>query len=226
MADGIGRIDLVAVFGSDSQIANIARMSKGNFKVDNLETDSDRDRKTISYLVKHDHRSPLYHAMLQFRIKMPLFLRAQWFRHTVGMTRIEKSRRYTNDAPEFYVPTNWSRCQKIAQQFSDGEGQSKDQTATEDPSQCAAFGEALNQGASAYANLLQLGVAPEHARMVLPVSTYTEFVETGSLYAYLNLLKARGAQDAQHDLHPYTEFIWSVIRSLFPMVAAEWEDAH
>jgi thymidylate synthase (FAD) len=205
LPDGIGRIDLIGVFGSDSQIANIARMSKGKFDIDDANSNPDKDRKTISYLIKNDHKSPLYHAMLQFRIKMPLFLRAQWFRHTVGMTRVEKSRRYTNEVPEFYMPVDLK---------SDAAENGEDAA----PSVCAILQESLDAAAFAYDNLLKRGVPAEHARIVLPVATYTEFVETGSLYAYLNLLKLRGAANAQHDLHEYTGFVAHVIRETFPMV--------
>jgi thymidylate synthase (FAD) len=55
----------------------------------------------------------------------------------------------------------------------------------------------INCCATAYHELLQLGVAKEQARTILPLNLETTFIWTGSLLAYINFWKLRITRDTQ-----------------------------
>ena len=94
--------------GNDLDIVDAARVSfnkKSSFDEDgNL---SDRDKRLLRYLAKHNHWSPFTHGVLKFRYNVPIFVARQEFKHIVGMTRNEVSRRYVDDVPEFFLPDEW-----------------------------------------------------------------------------------------------------------------------
>ena len=96
-------VNLIDVMGTDLSVVNAARVS---FAKESDEF-SDKDAKLIHYLAKHNHWSPFGHASLQFRIKAPIFVARQLVKHQVGLVWNEVSRRYVDDEPEFYIPSEW-----------------------------------------------------------------------------------------------------------------------
>ena len=70
LGDGISAVELVRVSGSDLDIVNAARVSYGKISTDVTE----RDKKLISFLMEHNHTSPLAHNQFSFRIKAPIFV--------------------------------------------------------------------------------------------------------------------------------------------------------
>ena len=98
--DGVGSIEVLDVFGDDRMVVNAARVSF-NKTIEKIEP---RDEKLIQYLAEHEHTSPFFHPQIQLRIKMPIFVAREWFRHTVGFSRNEVSRRYVDSVPELWVP--------------------------------------------------------------------------------------------------------------------------
>jgi thymidylate synthase (FAD) len=94
--DGKGCVELQDTFGSDLTVVNAARVSFAKEVTEFKEG----DKKLINYLVKHNHISPFFHPQIRFRLKMPIFVAREWFRHTIGFSRNEVSRRYVDDQPE------------------------------------------------------------------------------------------------------------------------------
>jgi len=45
--------------------------------------------------------------MIQFEMKMPIFIARQYFKSQVGFSRNEASRRSISEEPEFYMPDNF-----------------------------------------------------------------------------------------------------------------------
>jgi thymidylate synthase (FAD) len=78
---------------------------------------------------------------------------------------------------------------------------------------------ANESAAELYQELLDMGVAPEVARTVLPQGMYTEFIETGSLAAYGRLCKLRLDPSAQWEIRQYAEAVSTLLREKFP---ASW----
>ena len=97
--DTTGFVELLETFGSDLTVVNAARVS---FAKESAAMTAG-DGKLINYLATHNHISPFFHPQLRFRLKMPIFVAREWFRHTVGFSRNEVSRRYIDTPPECYI---------------------------------------------------------------------------------------------------------------------------
>lgn len=211
--DGKSSVQLLDCFGDDLTVVNAARVSMAKesvYEFVGLETVlPDKDKKLIQYLAKHNHWTPFAHPQIQFRIKMPIFIARQWFKHQIGFTRNEVSRRYVSDAPEFHIPTDWrSKADNVKQGSSD--------EVHEDSEHFHATANRLEHTlAGFYSGLIAAGVCPEQARSVLPQSMYTEFVETGSLAAYARLCKLRLDPHAQLEVQQYAQAVSDLIEPNF-----------
>ena len=190
-------------------VVNAARVS---FAKESYEL-SASDEKLIQYLAKHNHTSPFFHPQVQFRLKMPIFVAREWFRHTVGFSRNEVSRRYVSTTPECWVP-NADDLRERDPKIKQG---SKD-TPVANSTEIHKIIVDHTQGAvSLYEYLLEQGVAPEVARCVLPHSMYTELIETASLSAYARLYNLRRDPSAQKEIREYARKIGEKMENLFPV---------
>lgn len=216
--DGIGFVELLEVFGSDLTVVNAARVSfaKESF-FEALGDDqlsyqlSERDKGLIRYLASHKHISPFFHPQLRFRIKMPIFIMREWYRHTIGFARNEMSRRYVTDAPDFFVPRLLRKRDKNIKQGSSDEIVENNTDLVEkmrEHSQCAL---------ELYNELLEQNVCPEQARTVLPQAMYSEFIETASLGGYARLAGLRLDGLAQKEIRDYAQLISQQIEAFFPV---------
>ena len=175
------KVTLINYMGDDLAVVDAARVSFNKESEweqgeDGILRLSERDSKLITYLAKHNHWTPFAHCMVSFRMAMPLFVARQWYRHTVGFARNEVSRRYVDDAPTFFVPNEWREAVENKKQGSGGVH--KDSVAFSND-----FFWCIENSRQLYMYMIEQGVAAEQARMVLPQSMYTEFIETASLAA-------------------------------------------
>jgi thymidylate synthase (FAD) len=205
----MNKVELLHVMGDDLMVVNAARVS---FAKESTEF-KEQDTKLVSYLAKHNHISPFFHPQIQFRIKMPIFVAREWYRHQIGFSRNEVSRRYVSDMPECWSPE--------LNDFREKDAKIK-QGSKDTPIELADVAQNIYATSSrisleAYDELLKLGVAPEVARTILPQSMYTEFIETGSLAAYSRLYKLRTSPDAQREIQKYAHEIGKLIKEKFPV---------
>jgi thymidylate synthase (FAD) len=199
------KVELLDYMGSDLTVANVARVSFDK-KSEEL---SGKDVGLINYLATHDHWSPFAHCFAQFRIKAPIFVARQLVKHQVGLSWNEVSRRYVDSEPEFYVPKELhSRADNVKQ--GSGEVLEDSRLFLFDVRNISV--DALN----IYRTLLREGVAPEEARMVLPLNTHTEWVWSGSLMAFARVCKQRLDPHAQRACREVAEQIDARLRHLFP----------
>lgn len=209
LSDSSGSIELLGTFGDDLTVVNAARVSFSKESNELVEA----DKKLINYLAKHNHVSPFFHPQIRLRIKMPIFVAREWYRHTVGFARNEVSRRYVDSQPECYLPELGSiraRDPRLKQ--------GSKSTATDNAElarQC--MNDLTESAVETYNSLLAVDVAPEVARMILPQSMHTEFIETASLYAYARLCKLRLSPDAQHEIRLYAEELSKLLETKFPI---------
>tara|TARA_Y100001973_G_C5159786_1_gene312879 strand:- start:145 stop:792 length:648 start_codon:yes stop_codon:yes gene_type:complete len=200
-----GFVHLVDAMGNDLSVVNAARISFGR------ESDSmdDKDRKLLRYLWDHQHTSPFRHASLQFHIKAPLFVLRQWMKHQVGCAWNEISGRYVKFNPEFYVPSTWREQHPSNKQGSQGEiADSKSaEILYESNMKCAV---------EDYYELLAMGVCKEQARMVLPLSLYSECYWTASLQAVMHFLKLREDEHSQKEIRDYAHAVRVLAQKQFP----------
>ena len=182
------KVELIDTMGTDLTVVNAARVSFGKKK----EKFEDGDAFLIKYLAEHNHWSPFGHCMLQFHIKAPIFVARQIVKHQVGLVWNEISRRYVDTEPEFYEVDKWRGKPVDKKQGSDGE--------IEQQGSCSYSKQMVENNARiAYNDLLNAGVAPEQARMVLPQSLMTEWYWSGSLYAFARVCNLRCAEDSQYE---------------------------
>lgn len=212
-------VELIDSMGSDLSVVNAARVSFAKtseweqfLKDSEFDAPSyrlaEKDQKLIGYLAKHGHWTPFAHAFLSFRIKAPIFVARQLVKHQVGLAWNEVSRRYVDDEPEFWFPDVWRGKPVNAKQGSDGVVE-KLTYANEkyvDPYHL------VNHALDTYQGMLNEGVAPEQARMVLPQNTMTEWIWSGSLAAFARVCKLRLDPHAQKE----TQEVALAINNLIP----------
>ena len=212
MSDGIGFVECMEKFGDDLTVVNAARVS---FHKESHEI-TEGDKKLIKYLANHNHITPFFHPQARFRIKMPVFVTRQWFKHTVGFSRNEVSRRYVDFTPDCWCPNPdeiRERDPKAKQGSKDTPVQNSDEVYTIMKNHC-------DNSIKTYEELLSKGVAPEIARTMLPQSMYSEFIETSSLSGYARLCNLRLDPSAQKEIRDYAEAINKIMIELFPV---SWE---
>ena len=205
--------------GDDLTVVNAARVSFGK-KSKLVEGDvlvdeqgdyldmilSDRDTKLIHYLAREKHISPFGHCFASFHVKAPIFVARQLVKHKF-LRWNEISRRYVDDKPEFYVPDVWrERSDDVKQGSSNKAVDIRMVNRT-------IYGSQLE----VYQSLLQCGVAPEQARMVLPQNMITEWYWSGSLDAFADMCRLRCASDTQAETRIVADQISEKMKELFPV---------
>ena len=195
-------VDLIDKMGSDLSVVNAARVSFAKVKTE-LE---DKDEKLIKYLAEHEHWSPFAHASMSFRIKAPVFVARQLVKHQVGLAWNEVSRRYVDSTPEFYIPFMWrKRPDESIKQGSSKEEVEYDIT------------HLINVAQSMYKDMLEEDIAPEMARMILPQCMMTEWIWSGSVYAFARVCNLRNKEDAQSETRVVSHHISRHMKDHFPM---------
>lgn len=173
---------------------------------------SERDGKLIHYLARERHWTPFSHVQITLRETVPIFVARQRFKHMVGFTYNEVSRRYVDDTPDFYIPTEWR-----------GRADNKKQGSTDTivlTEEVAGFKDYCDGAVAYYQDLLDSGVAPEQARMVLPQAMYTSYYVTGSLAAWARAYKLRIDSHAQKEIQELAHIWGGIIR---PLVPVSWD---
>lgn len=191
-----GYIELLDSMGDEQTIVNAARVSMGASSGPIKEPKSS-DSDLIRKLWVDGHTSPFEHVVLSFKVKAPIFVLRQWMRHRTW-SYSEVSMRYTESAGEFYVPT-LKRCQFQGYSPTRAGYSAKDNMRT-------------------YDNFIKDGMPRELARIVLPVSMYSEVTMTVDLSNLLKFLQLRLASGAQQEIREYAEIIHDMMLVKFPTV--------
>jgi thymidylate synthase (FAD) len=168
-----------------------------------------KDVKLINYLASNKHFSPFNHTFITLRVKAPIFVARQLQKHEY-MPWNEVSRRYVDSEPEFYKPV-WRKRADNVKQGSGEEFSEKEQhwiNGGEDHNEMS-----LNY----YQWLLDEGVAPELARIILPQSMYTEWYWSGTLKAWAKMYNLRIDPHAQWESRQIAGMCGEVISPLFPV---------
>jgi thymidylate synthase (FAD) len=199
------KVELIDKMGTDLTVVNAARVSYAGHK-DSFDI---KDERLIKYLAEHNHWSPFAHASMQFRIKAPIFVARQLVKHQVGLSWNEVSRRYVDFPPELYKPKEWRGRPINSKQGSDGTvdlGKTIDHNLETAMESCLIL----------YNTMIEKGVAPEQARMVLPQSMMTEWYWSGTVYAFARVCNLRCAKDTQKETQDVTWKIHELADEAFP----------
>ena len=201
-------IQLIDKMGGDLSVVNAARVSFAKKK----DVIDKGDEKLIKYLADHDHWSPFGHTTLQFLIKAPVFVARQLVKHQVGLVWNEVSRRYVDNEPEFYMPFIWRGKPENKKQGSSNKEIEFD------------ISEVLDKCKGTYNYMLEEGIAPEMARMILPQNMMTEWYWTGSLMAFARVCNLRNKEDSQEETRMITQQMARHLLDHFPISAKELLD--
>lgn len=215
-----GFVRYIDHMGSDLMVANAARVSfhkESSWEYTDSEFSqkslSEKDKKLIGYLAKHNHWTPFAHPQITLHIKAPISIRTQLFKHKVGFVENEVSRRYVKEEPEFYIP-KWRAAP------TDGAKQGSSDFMPDTDSNrlnTSLYKQVSEMSRMNYESLIRSGVAPEQARFILPQGAMTEWWWTGSLSAYARVFKQRSDPHAQWEVREYADAISAMISPLFPV---------
>ena len=194
-------VEIIDKMGSDLSVVNAARVSFAK----NQSQLEEKDEKLIKYLAEHEHWSPFAHAQLQFRVKAPIFVARQLVKHQVGLVWNEVSRRYIDTDPEFYVPFLWREKHENKKQGSTDKEVEYDITPL------------IKKSKEMYQDMLDSNIAPELARMILPQCMMTEWIWSGTLYAFARVCNLRNKSDAQQETTDITRDIAHHMKDQFPV---------
>lgn len=197
--------------GNDLTTVNAARVSYGAMSTDF----NDRDSALVSFLAEHGHITPFRHAQVTVRCRAPIFLARQLGKHQTGFSWNELSRRYKDGEAievECYEPDLiMSRPEKLMKDTA----YIMDEPFASDMRRY--IRDAARFAINEYTALIDLGVAPEQARMVLPQSMITEWIWTGSLYGFASLYNQRSTGHAQYEARVFAQEINKIMSELFPI---------
>lgn len=209
-------VELWGYMGNDNSIANVARVSMEvgeNWLELPRGYSTDRRDSLLRYLATHKHTSPFRHNAITLRCKVPLFLARQLGKHQVGMSWNELSRRYVDKNFEFFdMSDTWRKRAPNVKQGSAGLIAEDEQVICNEW-----YTNVLDVAMGTYKSLLDVGVAPEQARAVLPASLMVDYIWTGSLMAFAHVFALRIESGAQKEAQDFAKALDEVIRPLFPV---------
>ena len=222
-----GFIEVVDSLGNDLTVVNSARVSFGKRK----EKWDKSDERLVRYLAKHKHYSPFRHLQVQFHIKAPEFVMRQWYKHVVGIETTsnssakdhawnEISGRYV-EVEDFYHPSVWRKQSDDNKQASEGVLDDLQQKRMNDT-----YNELMRQVEMAYDRMIDVGIAKEQARIVLPLNQYTEVYWTASFQAIMNFIELRNEKTSQWEIQEYAKVLLEQMKEVFPKTTELWSEAH
>lgn len=171
------------------------------------------DYGLIQYLANHGHWTPFAHVTVKLRMKAPVPIRTQCFKHKSGFVENEESRRYIKSRPEVFIPTTFRSAPENAKQGSAG-------THPRDAYWRARYTEKVHDAVDEYIAMVEDGIAPEQARYVLPQGAQVNWIWTGSLAAFARFFGLRNDSHAQGEIQELARDVGSIIKPLFPV---SWE---
>ena len=220
-----GYIEVVDTLGDDLTPVNAARVSFGG----RSDQFTDKDRKLSKFLIKHKHFSPFRHQHIQVIIKAPEFVMRQWYKHVVGIETTsshvtkdhawnEISGRYV-PYDEFYEPTEFRKQSDDNKQASDG-------LVEDQVSATIKWRTAQMKSIETYKEFLEMGMAKEQARSILPLTVYTKVWWTASFQSVMNFIELRDEKTSQVEIQEYARALKSIMLDSFPETTKLWTEIY
>tara|TARA_R110002012_G_scaffold286539_2_gene478110 strand:- start:68 stop:772 length:705 start_codon:yes stop_codon:yes gene_type:complete len=222
-----GYIELVDTLGDDLTPVNAARVSFGG----RSEEFTNKDKRLSKFLIKHKHFSPFRHQHIMVIIKAPEFVMRQWYKHVVGIETTsssaskdhawnEISGRYV-EVEDYYYPEIWRKQSEDNKQASDGvldDLQQKRMTSF--------YNEYMRQVEMTYDRMIEAGMAKEQARIVLPLSQYTQVWWTASFQSVMNFIELRDEPTSQVEIQEYARALKTIMMESFPETTKLWSEIY
>jgi thymidylate synthase (FAD) len=212
------KVELLQHCGDDHYIANVARVSNHKWQDSN-----ENDERIIKFLSQCEffklpvdkfriHFSPFCHTFMSFRIKAPIIVARQLMRSTVGLIINEVSRRYVTNDPEFY---DIEYFRKTAPNVKQG---SIDTPTENNEYWLLRYQRYLQEGLELYTEMMKEGgICPEQARMVIPPASMTEWIWSGSMFAFVRVCALRCDPHAQKESKEIANEIYKHLKEKFPL---------
>ena len=220
-----GYIEVVDSLGDDLTPVNAARVSFGG----QSDEYTDKDRKLSRFLIKHKHFSPFRHQHAMFIIKAPEFVMRQWYKHVVGIettsSHVTKDHAW-NEISGRYVPYDEFYEPKEFRKQSDDNKQASDGVVDDQVVASIYWGTAQNNVIETYNKLLDMGVAREQARSILPLTVYTKVWWTASFQSIMNFIELRDEPTSQVEIQEYAKAMKKIVLTLFPETTKLWSEIY
>ncbi len=201
--------------GSDLSVVNAARVS---FARESRDL-GPNDIGLINFLMRERHASPFEHATLTVLVDTPIGVQREWMRHRTQSFN-EFSTRYAKiGEPEFYIPPEDALRTQVGKP---GAYHFEALEAEKAPAAREKFESAYQAALDAYHELLDMGVARELARNVLPLGMHTRFYATANLRNWLNFLSLRTDSNALREIRDEAARVEALIEDLFPHTYSAW----
>ena len=192
-----GFVRLDAAMASDLSVVNAARVSFARHK----EAMDESDEGLIRFLMREQHATPFEHSVFRFHVRAPIFVVREWVRHRWSSFN-EFSMRYAKATEDFYVPEPEDVRTQVGKPGSYSFEPVEPDVAEAARDELRAVYESAF---AAYERLMELGVARELARLVMPVGAYTEFYWTVNARSLMNFVSLRAAETAQREIRRYAD---------------------
>ena len=222
-----GYVELVDTLGDDLTPVNAARVSFGG----RSEEFTNKDKRLSKFLIKHKHFSPFRHQHIMVIIKAPEFVMRQWYKHVVGIETTsssvtkdhawnEISGRYV-EVEDYYYPEVWRKQSEDNKQASAGV---LDPLQQKRMTQC--YNDYMNAVEHTYDKMIDAGMAKEQARIVLPLSQYTQVWWTASFQSVMNFIELRDEPTSQVEIQEYAKTMKKMMLDVFPEITKIWAETH
>ena len=222
-----GYIEVVDSLGDDLTPVNAARVSFGG----RSNEFTDKDKRLSKFLIKHKHFSPFRHQHVMMIIKAPEFVMRQWYKHVVGIETTsnsstkdhawnEISGRYV-EVEDFYYPEIWRKQSEDNKQASAGQ---LDELQQKRMALC--YSDYMKSVEHTYDKMISAGMAKEQARIVLPLSQYTQVWWTASFQSIMNFIELRDEPTAQVEIQEYARALKGIMLEVFPETTKLWEEVY
>ena len=204
------KVEYIDHMGSDASVVKAARVS---FAADGLEFDGGRDSGLINYLAEHNHWTPFAHTSITLRMTAPVPIRTQCFKHKVGFSENEESRRYISSSPKFFIPQQFRKHPEGSVKQGSGE----DMHPTGNKYWRRHFQSNNSMCLDSYEMAIAGGMCPEQARFLLPQGMEVSWYWTGSLSAYARFFKQRTDPHAQQEIKILALEVGEILKPLYPV---------
>lgn len=208
-----GSVQLVDYMADDLDVVNAARVSYGQHHA----LMDEGDEKLIEYLMRERHTTPFEQNAIKIRVKLPIFVAREWQRHRIGWSYNEQSGRYMKLNKEFYMPAPSDVRTRVGKP-----GHYTYEPVHIEVSQNFLEGLKINYNDAwlVYETAIATGVAPEVARLCLPVATYTQMIATCNAHSLMHFLRLRMATTAQWEIRVYAQALYQIFEQLMPITCA------
>ena len=220
-----GYIEVVDTLGDDLTPVNAARVSFGG----RSDKFTEKDKRLSKFLIKHKHFSPFRHQHIQIIIKAPEFVMRQWYKHVVGIettsAHVTKDHAW-NEISGRYVPYEDFYVPKEYRAQSDDNKQASEGVVDDQDGASALWKKSQYTAIKCYREMLDMGMAKEQARSILPLTVYTKVWWTASFQSVMNFIELRDEATSQVEIQEYARVLKEIMLEVFPETTKLWGEIY